>query len=208
MKTILAALLIISANAFSQINIDALISETKQIMTTLHIKIRDSIKFDGHITFQLTTALPQGGASFLAGDELIIGKKTITRVYKHPTMQVTKYIDSVLTNDKSPTSIKLIEAKAVLVHELCHYLQATIPKKTSLVKIKMTRKQYVGEPDEIEAHAVQSYYTFKYFDPAIIVALKKIPIKEDIELWEMLIDADLITYKRPPLFNRHHLNWK
>lgn len=184
-------------------NIQEYLNEAKKIMGLLDIKTRDSIKYDGTIKININDTLPYMNAIFWGYDEIWADSNYKTRSYGKPLIEISRQLDSVITNKYFFSDSLLIRSKSHVIHEMVHYLQETEDNisTTELAEYAMRdEKKYVSVPSELEAHAVMSYYWLRYYKPEELQKIMRAEMTNDKRL-KTLIDAARKTQNKRLLFN-------
>jgi|GEM_PF-2367461 len=177
----LLILLFVSLGAQNKINISNLIEETIQLMKSLNIEVRDSLKRDGVLKIMTidtikTPAYKNIAGTFnrsSAGRTLDVNGKAVK--YATPIIYIEHFIDSVLREQKDTSRFIEAYAKSQIVHELVHFLQKTVYLTYSSRQISLD--EYFKLPDENEALSVEALFFLKHYAPKILDNLPKIDKK-------------------------------
>lgn len=177
----------------SKFSFPLLISEAKEIMGLLGIDIRDSIKYDGEIKLFVDDSLSNSYAFFQAEKGfLAIDSNMKTRIYPYPVIHIAKNLDSIIMEIQDTSILMEVYARRVIVHEIAHHLQMTIPTIPHYEKLKLTEQDYINSVDEIEAFAVGAYYYLKRINPDYLATIVSMPARNKRIIWEALINIERI----------------
>lgn len=152
------------------IRVKKYISETTAIMKSLDIDVRDSIKQDGQLLFQIIDSIKNPTYSGSAG---VFNNTSAGRVvdsignlvkYKTPIIFLSVEVDSILRERANKSRFAEVYASSIIVHELTHYLQKTLSKRYG----KLSFEELYRLPSEQEAYTVQAYYFIKHYSPNTI----------------------------------------
>jgi hypothetical protein len=147
----------------------AMVAETGSIMQALKIPIRHPIQdHQDSIQFATNKGLAGLNAFFSFKATLYINNNghidSSNRSYEDPIMIVSNELIDILNRRTDTSKSAYSQAKAVVIHELTHYLQATIGGKNYVNASIPNFTNYLIQPIEFEAYAVESYYYLKYTD--------------------------------------------
>ena len=169
-------------------------------MKTLNFKIRDSISRDGKLRILINPSHKNYmDADFAFRRNQLVKAETDPDRYFIEPICVFSFLTYDILNKKRDTDFKVfLKAKAVVIHELTHYLQETNnvpyidPNANNLL-------EYTSQSSEFEAYTVMAYFFLEEYDKK---ALKKIMhFKIDMHRkCELVINAyQKIIYPARPL---------
>jgi hypothetical protein len=177
----------------------------KKIMVELGINQRTNTKMDDSIT-SMALIIPNGHlAIFLAEKTIFPNNDTISRYYLKPRLIVNLQVDSILKVDEAKPTPIYVYANSAVVHELTHYLQATIelnPKQdtTSFRDIR-NRRRYMSTPREFEAYSVGFYYLLFYTNRSRLQDIMDTNIQSKRKMKMLINVADSMLYPNSePIF--------
>lgn len=133
--------------------------QTVYIMKRLKIPMRKNVFKDGEIRLTKYTSIYLGanfGAKGFKPYPVLTEKDLADRWYIEPTIAMSSVIDSIVFEKKDTAIDVKIRSISIILHELSHYLQVTMPKEgehlISDIKLQML------QPAQFEAYAVDMYY--------------------------------------------------
>jgi hypothetical protein len=167
-----------------------LIKRTAKIMKILEIKIRVNLDKDGPITLNIDSSSFAFNAEFRRGKMGdVVNYNTPDCYYLAPKMLIPPTLYSILFKKSDTTYIAYLKGVSIIVHELTHYLQTTNDDKTYFVlKYYEQLKDYILQPTEIEAWAVNSYFFLSYYDKNKLKGIMSLDENMHRKM-ELLIDA-------------------
>jgi hypothetical protein len=164
-KILLLCTLLTFETSFSQtqVEVDELKDETKNIMQLLQIDLRDSLQNDGTLKIEVMKSWDQhkdAGAYFNFSNSFkVVDANSNVVSYLKPEIFIRPVFDSVLKEQNDTSKIAEIYAKSILVHELTHFFQKTTYKVGKTYKVV----DPINDPVEKEAYAVQAFYFLTHY---------------------------------------------
>jgi hypothetical protein len=168
-------------------------------MHELGFEVRDSLKSDGILKIipidTVKNPTHKGAEAVFnrskAGRSLDnIGKAV---KYASPIIYIEPFIDSVLNEKRDTSGFVELYARAVLCHELVHFLQKTV-YITYTSRATLSTQQYFMLPDENEACTVHAFFFFKRYSPEVIKNLggfSKTSMDFRVRLFQAFLDVRL-----------------
>lgn len=153
-----------------------LIIQTKEIMQQLGIKIRPNVDLDDTIKVVTTDTLPSRTMAMFQRKHALYPLNMIgvidQRFYETPIILKSLVLDTLINMGFEKGQMNYIIGVSGMIHEITHYLQLTYGKGTIVDTSSSTRieriRNYVKQPVEFEANAVQGYYYLYYKNRAIL----------------------------------------
>jgi hypothetical protein len=187
------------------IDMKIMVEQTKYIMNRLQIGIRknihkdDSLKISTYSSPKLISAAY--GQDFMWPYSNSKGLDTLGRAYKNPNIIMSELMDSILKNRIDTTKFVRVKAHSSILHELTHYLQITYTSDDDYIPATLEGfRDYVLQPTEFEAYAVDSYFTLYLLNRKELDRIMKMQTTRN-ERFKMLINAyfDLVYPQIPKL---------
>lgn len=179
---------------------DELMDEAKRIMSIFSFSTRTNLALDDSLVFQVNVAALGMNAAICiddCGGVTTVLKKNLPyseRFYLRPKVQISPLLDSFIYNLRYFDKASATKAKAILIHEIVHYLQAVISKGGD----QPGTVEYYRDFQEWEAHAVMSYY---YLEKLYPLRLKEI-LNEGITTRAIEILIDEYRLKDKPYLDK------
>jgi len=167
-------------------------------MNAFHIQIRPNVKMDGALKFEVMELGGNFVGRFYVEDYSLVDNKVELRYYKNPLLLIRPNIDTLLKMGFSKGQGNYVVAVSVIVHELTHYLQSTLPMEETQDTMKFSnienRRKYVRKPEEFEAHAVGGYYSLYYLKRAVLEYIMMQDLPDESKMKWIINAEDAILY--------------
>jgi hypothetical protein len=142
-----------------------LFASAKRIMTVLNISIRKNLYKDEPLLFIIDYSLSSFNAKFSANWGLDSGAIALSlRWTKSPKIRVSNILKNVLLKKTDTASMVYLKAKAIVLHELVHYLQTTPAVRNASSTHLRDHEMITKNLREYEAYSVSSFYFLENYD--------------------------------------------